>query len=60
MTKVILICLKQNLSVCVRYKEGRCVGLRQEGCMREGGGNCLKYLKREWNRKEEGKQNLVP
>ena len=21
--------------------------------MRESGGNCLKYLKREWNRKEE-------
>ena len=21
--------------------------------MREGGGNCLKYLKREWNRTEE-------
>ena len=27
------------------------VGLGQEG-LREGGGNCLKYLKRGWNRKD--------
>ena len=33
---------------CVR-KVG--VGLVQEG-LREGGDNCLKYLKRRWNRKE--------
>ena len=26
--------------------------------MHEGGGNCLKYLKREWNRKE-GRGNKV-
>ena len=24
--------------------------------MREGGGNCLKYLKREWNRKKGNEQ----
>ena len=23
------------------------------GCLREGWGNCLKYFKRGWNRKEE-------
>ena len=34
-------------------KEGWCVGLGQEGgSLRESGGNCLKYLKRGWNRKE--------
>ena len=34
--------------------EGRSVGLGQErGCLREGGGNCLKYLQSGWNRKEE-------
>ena len=26
------------------------------GCLREGGGDCLKYLKRWWNRKEGGKK----
>ena len=30
------------------------VGLEQEGVVR-GWGNCLKYLKRRWNRKEETK-----
>ena len=36
------------------YKEIWCVGLGQEGdYAREGVGNCLKHLKREWNRKEE-------
>ena len=35
--------------------EGQCVGLRQEGvALRERGENCLKYLKRGWNRKEQG------
>ena len=29
------------------------VGLEQEG-LHEGGGNCLKYLKRWWNRKDGG------
>ena len=34
-------------------KEGWCFGLRQEaGSLCEGGGNCPKYLKRRWNRKE--------
>ena len=36
-------------------KEGWCVGLGQEG-LREGGGNCLKHLKRWWEKKE-GRQN---
>ena len=32
--------------------EGWCVGLEQEGgCLRESE-NCLKYLKKVWNRKE--------
>ena len=35
--------------------EGGCVGLGQEG-LREGGGNCLKHLKRWWEKKE-GRQN---
>ena len=35
-------------------KESWCVGLGQEeSCLCEGGENCLKYLKRGWNRKEE-------
>ena len=39
-------------------KESWCVGLGQEGgSLREGGGgvggDCLKYLQRGWNRKEE-------
>ena len=34
-------------------KEDWCVQLGQEdGCLREGGWNCLKYFKRGWNRKE--------
>ena len=36
-------------------KEGGCVGLGQKG-LREGGGNCLKHLKRWWEKKE-GRQN---
>ena len=40
--------------------EGWCVGLAQEGgSLREGGGNCLKYLRRGWNRKEgSGNKNV--
>ena len=35
------------------FKESWCVGFGQEGgCLREGGGNCLKYYKGGWNRKE--------
>ena len=33
------------------YEVGWCVELRQEG-LRVGGGNCLKYLERRWNRKK--------
>ena len=34
-------------------REGSLVRLGQEGCVRVGeGGDCLKYLKRGWNRKE--------
>ena len=36
-------------------KEDRCVGLGQKR-LHKGGGNCLKNLKRGWNRKE-GKEN---
>ena len=33
-------------------KKGWCVELGQEeGCLSEGGWNCLKYLKRRWKRK---------
>ena len=35
-------------------KEDRCVGLGQR--LHKGGGNCLKNLKRGWDRKE-GKEN---
>ena len=33
------------------YEVGWCVELGQEG-LRVGGGNCLKYLERRWNRKK--------
>ena len=37
-------------------KEDWCVRLGQEGgSLREDGGNCLKYLKKGWNRKEGGR-----
>ena len=57
MKKGILSCLKMNLCM---YKEGWCVALGQEGsCLHEGGGNCLKYLKKGWNRKKgRGNQNF--
>ena len=54
MKNVTLSCLKMNLLV---WLEGWCVRLGQEGdCLHEGGGNCLKYLKRWWNR-SEGSRN---
>ena len=37
-------------------KEGWCVKLGQDGIFREGGGNCLKYLKSGWKGKE-GREN---
>ena len=44
MKKVVLCCLKMRLCIC---KICWCVGLGQErGCLHEGGGNCMKYLKR--------------
>ena len=46
---------KITLLIFVRTKEGWLVGLGQEGVER-GWRDCLKYLKREWNRKE-GKGN---
>ena len=50
MKKVILSCLKMKLCMC---KKGWCVRLGQDGgSLCEGGGNCLKYLKRGWNRKD--------
>ena len=43
-------CLKINLYMC---KEDWCVKLRQEGdSLREGGRNCLKYVKTGWDRKQ--------
>ena len=30
---------------------------RWGGCLHEGGWNCIKYLKRGWNRKGEGRGN---
>ena len=42
---------KITLLIFVRTKEGWLVGLGQEGVER-GWRDCLKYLKREWNRKE--------
>ena len=48
--------LSKKEPVCT-FKESWCVGLGQEGgCLPEGGENCLKYFKREWNR-EEGRAN---
>ena len=51
--------LSKNEPGCM-CKEGWCVGLRQQGAsLREGWGNCLKYLKRGWNRKEgSGNKNF--
>ena len=50
--------LSKNEPVCM-CKEGWYVGLGQEGVfLREGGGNCMKYLKKRWGKKEEGKQNF--
>ena len=50
--------LSKNEPVCM-CKEGWYVGLGQEGVfLREGGGNCMKYLKKRWEKKEEGKQNF--
>ena len=51
--------LSRNKPACM-FKEDRSVRLGQEGvCLREGGGNCLKYLKRGWNRKEgRGNKNF--
>ena len=39
-------------------KEGWCVALGQEG-LREGGGNCLKHLKRWWEKKRGGKTKIL-
>ena len=50
--------LSKNDAVCMS-KEAWCVGLGHvAGYLLEGWRNCLKYLKREWNRKE-GKGNKV-
>ena len=44
--------LSRNEPVCM-CKEDWCVGLGQEGgFLHESEGNCLKYLKRGWNRKK--------
>ena len=41
--------LSKNEPACM-CKEGCCVGLGEEGgCLREVGGNYLKYVIREWN-----------
>ena len=51
--------LSKNEPVCI-CEESWCLGLGQEGgCLREGRGNCLKYLKRWWNRKKgRGNKNF--
>ena len=50
--------LSKNEPVCI-CEESWCLGLGQEGgCLREGRGNCLKYLKRWWNRKK-GRGNKI-
>ena len=51
MKKVILSCLKMNLYVCVR-KFDVLDKNRKGGSLHEVRGDCLKYLKRGWNRKE--------
>ena len=39
---------------------GWCVGLALDGvCLRERGGNCLKYLKSRWSRKEGRKAKIL-
>ena len=40
-----------NLCVCVKRRLV-CRIRAGAGCLREGGDNCLKYLQRDWNRKE--------
>ena len=41
--------MSKNETVCM-CKKGSCVVLEQElGCLREGGGNCLKYFKKRWD-----------
>ena len=45
-------------SVCM-CKECWCVGLEQEGgCLCEGERNCLKYLRRRWNRRGRENKNF--
>ena len=52
--KKVIFKLSKIEPVCI-FKEGWCVGLGQEGgSLCETGGNCLKYLKRGWSRKEGG------
>ena len=46
-----------NFYIClhplIMCKEGWCVRLGQEGgCLRERGGNCMKYFKSGWNRRK--------
>ena len=49
--------LSKNELVCM-CKEGWYVRLGQRvACLSEGG-DCLKYLEKEWNRREEGKQKF--
>ena len=48
--------LSKNEPVCL-CKEGLCVGLGQE-CGWWGQGNCLKYHKKRWNRKD-GRGNKI-
>ena len=46
------------LNPLIMCMEGWFVGSGQEGgWLREGGGNCLKYLQSGWNRKEERESN---
>ena len=42
------------------FKEDRCVRLGQNGvCLRQGGGNCLKYLKRGGIERRGGETKIL-
>ena len=57
MEKVIQNCLKMSVCLCVN-KVGVSDWNRRGGFLLEGGGNCLKYLKSGWNRKDGGGQKF--
>ena len=51
--------LSKNEPLCM-CKESWCVGLGQEGgSLREGGGDCLKYLQRGWIEKRRVETKIL-